>query len=158
MIKVLAGVGQVWPGQDWVRPGGWSWRSHLCRELLSCCRLAGLVLLSQWRTGECDPSQHGLPRSLVRPLQGVCHEGESNPCISYNSTQLSRSRQPLAQANGLILLEIIGNINVVDLNRIVDCYFKFQGYWNISYYENFLIYSAVLRNNVCETMQAGMLI
>ena len=123
---MLAKSGQV--RTESVRLCGGGVELELEPPVPSCCRLTGLVLLSQWRTGECDPSQHGLPWSLVRPLQGVCHEGESNPRISYNSTQLSRSPQPLAQANGLILLEIIGNINVVDLNRIVDCYFKFQGY------------------------------
>ena len=50
----------------------------------SCCRLTGLVLLSQWRTGEPHPSQHGLPWSILRSLQGVCHEGNQGRLQLFN--------------------------------------------------------------------------
>ena len=148
---MLAKSGQV--RTESVRLCGGGVELELEPPVPSCCRLTGLVLLSQWRTGECDPSQHGLPWSLVRPLQGVCHEGETLTTRTSDTILLTWVTHQLN--TGKLIVE---SVNFVDLNRIVDCYFKFQGYWNISYYENFLIYSAVLRNNVCETMQAGMLI
>ena len=100
MIKSVFGVGQLWPALAWsgqVRSESVS----VCGAGATCVELlpphwTGLVLLSQWRTGECDPSQHGLPWSLVRPLQGVCHEGEiKTQTNTFYFNRLSRTSAQL---------------------------------------------------------------